>query len=93
MSYGVPARLAYVISEDQQEGPPVVFVMPLPDGPPQALEGSAALIWIVAAEGEDDVPAAVAEAVARPIAEIGEEVRSYLDHLVDTGLLVSARDR
>ena len=92
MTYGIPARLAYVIRDGEQDAAPLVYVMPLPGGLPQVLEGSAALIWIFAAEGDADVSAAVAEAVGRPTTEIAGEVLSYLDHLVETGLLVSDRD-
>ena len=91
MRYSIPARLAHVIRGNLQDGGPVVFVMQLPDGPPRVLEGSAALIWIIAADGNANVPAAVAEAVGRPTADIADEVRTYLDHLLETGLLESGR--
>ena len=61
--------------------------MQLPDGPPLVLHDSAALIWLVAAEGSSDVPTLVAEAVGRPVEEVAAEVDDYLRDLVDRGLL------
>jgi hypothetical protein len=51
------------------------------------LEGSAALIWTVAADGEEDVSGVVAEAFGQPAAEIADDVETYLTYLVDIGLL------
>lgn len=67
--------------------PAAVFLMQLPDGPPLVLRDSAALIWIVAAEGSTDVQGQVAEAVGRSVEELADEVGAYLDELVDRGLL------
>ena len=87
MSYGIPARLAYVVSDQTQDDVEEVYLMALPDGPPQVLEGSAALIWMIAAEGAEDVAEEVAQVVGRPVTEIAHEVRSYLSYLVETGFL------
>lgn len=87
MNYRIPSRLAHVVVDDTQSDPVTVFLMDLPDGPPLVLRDSAALIWIVAADGSTDVPGQVAEAVGRPVEELAEEVGDYLDELVGRGLL------
>ncbi|MFW5471862.1 PqqD family protein [Knoellia sp. CPCC 206450] len=87
-AYSVPERVAHV--ERDADGLPQVFLMRLPDGPPVALEGTAALIWTFAAEGEADVATAVAKAVGLPREEIADDVEAYLVHLVETGLLTCA---
>lgn len=84
-AYSVPERVAHV--ERDADGLPQVFLMRLPDGPPVALEGTAALIWTFAAEGEADVAAAVARAVELPREEIADDVEAYLVRLVESGLL------
>ena len=87
MSYHIPARLGYVVNDQAPDDALEVYVMPLPDGPPQVLEGSAAVIWMVAADGEEDVAEEVAQVVGRPVTEIADEVRSYLNYLVEAGFL------
>ena len=87
-AYSVPERVAHV--ERDADGLPQVFLMRLPDGQPVALEGTAALIWTFAAEGEDDVAGAVAQAVGMPREEIADDVEAYLVRLVETGLLTCA---
>ncbi|MDT0215574.1 PqqD family protein [Rothia sp. ARF10] len=84
-AYSVPERVAHV--ERDADGLPQVFLMRLPDGEPVALEGTAALIWTFAAEGETDVATAVARAVGLPREEIADDVEAYLVRLVETGLL------
>lgn len=88
MTYRVPRRLARVV-DDQSAGEPVVYLMQLPDGDPLILQGSGGLIWALAADGESDVPRAVARAVGVPVEEIVEEVGVFLADLVERGLLVS----
>ena len=85
-SYRVPSRVAYVV-EDDSEGPATVYLMTLPDGAPAVLRDSAAVIWVVAAEGEDDVAGAVAELVGMPVEEVSAEVERFLDELVQLGVL------
>jgi hypothetical protein len=83
--------VAHVVPEAREGDDLVVFLMSLPNAPVQVLQGSAALIWIVAVEGGDDVPTAIAEVTGRPIDEIGDAVRFYLNDLVERGLLVAGR--
>lgn len=89
MTYRVPERLAWVIPERRDDEPLVVYLMPLPDGPPLVLRESAGLIWALAADGEADVPAAVAELVGRTLAEVGPTTEAFLADLVARGLLVA----
>ena len=88
MRYTVPARLAHVVLESAGEDELTVFLMPLPDGPPVALKATAALIWLFASEGAEDVASVVAEHTDCSIDEIGDHVRSYLCDLVDRGQLI-----
>ena len=86
-SYAVPARVAFVVSRTE---PTQVFLMPLPDGPPFVLKDTAAMIWVLAADGETDVPTAVGEVVDLPRDQVAADVESYLDDLVAKGLLQQA---
>ena len=86
-TYRVPGRVAHVIPDDEADPPMKVFVMQLPDGPPVVLQDSAAWIWLLAAEGEENVVGAVAEMAGRPRDEIAADVTSFLDELVAQGLL------
>ena len=86
MRYLIPARLAYVVDDRTAESPDV-YLMQLPDGEPLVLQGSGGAIWALAADGVDDVPAALADAVGRPVAEIVDDVNSFLGELVTRGLL------
>lgn len=91
MSYRVPARLAWIASEGRPgESGPLVYLLQLPDGEPQVLHGSAALIWIVAAEGDADVPCGVAELTGAPVDEVRDPTEDYLRRLVTDGLLEGA---
>ncbi|WP_404381887.1 PqqD family protein [Knoellia locipacati] len=89
-AYSVPDRVAHV--QRDEDGLPQVFLMRLPDGPPVALEGTAALIWMFAVDGVDDVAAAVAGCVGEKREVIAEDVEAYLVKLVETGLLAASRD-
>lgn len=89
-AYSVPKRVAHV--ERAENGLPQVFLMRLPDGPPVALEGTAALIWTLAVEREEDVAGAVAEVTGVDRADIADDVEAYLVTLVETGLLDASRD-
>ena len=87
IAYRIPPRLAHVVPDGGDRLPSAVFLMRLPDGPPVVLHDSAAWIWLVAADGEPDVAAAVAELVGRPAAEMADEVNHFLDDLVGRGLI------
>ena len=60
MKYRIPPRLGYVV-DDRTGQSPVVYLMRLPDGDPLVLRGSGGVIWALAADGVDDVPAALAD--------------------------------
>lgn len=61
----------------------------VPDGPPMALHGSSAVIWLCALQGGDaqDVVAAVVEATGGDHALVAGPVTDFLDELVARGLL------
>ena len=85
--YGVPELVAHVVPDGEPHLPDTVFLMQLPDGSPQALRNSAAWIWLLAAEGEPDVAAAVAPLVGRARQEVAPDVEAFLADLVSRGLL------
>jgi len=87
MRYRIPHRLGWVVVPPKGEQPVAVYLMPLPDGDPHALFESAALIWTLAADGEADVAASLAELLSTPETELRDEVEDYLAHLVAAGLL------
>lgn len=93
-AYRVPQRLAHVVSgdgpappNDDPALPDVVFLMPLPDGAPQVLHGSAAWIWLLAVAGESDVASSIAVLVGLGVDEVAAGVENFLVELVDRGLL------
>jgi hypothetical protein len=86
-AFRVPARVAHVVTDDESVTPGAVYLMTLPDGPPVVLRDSAALIWMVAADGEDDVVTVVADLVELPPEEVSADVERFLDELVDLGVL------
>ena len=85
--YRVPERVAHVVPDGEPELPDTLFLMQLPDGTPQVLQGSAAWIWLLAAEGGSDVGAAVAHLVGLAEQEVAADVEAYLADLVSRGLL------
>lgn len=87
MGYRIPPRVAHVVPDETGDPPSSVFLMPLPDGPPLVLYESAAWIWWLAADGEDDVASAVAELVGLPREDLVGDVTRCLDDLVERGLL------
>jgi hypothetical protein len=71
------------------DGPGLVFLANLPDGPIVVLEGVAALIYRVLADGtSDDWVAAVADAVGESRDEVAPAVEAFVDDLLARGLLV-----
>ena len=85
----VPSRVAYVVADGHRAHgePPTVFLMQVPDGAPVVLHGTAALIWLLASDGEEDVATAVADVVGLDRASVAPDVRRFLDDLVDRGLV------
>lgn len=87
MTYRIPARLGHVTLPPAEGRPVSVYLMQLPDGDALALQETSALIWSIAAEGEPDVPGALAELLDVPVEAIAEETRAHLGFLVSQGLL------
>lgn len=90
MPYDVPTRLAFVVPDDVET--PQVFLMPLPDGPPVVLHDISAVIWVLAADGEADVAAAVGEVVGVSPDEVEGDVAQHLEELVAKRLLTPRSD-
>ncbi|MFC7489209.1 MULTISPECIES: hypothetical protein [unclassified Knoellia] len=89
-TYHLPPRLAVVIPEDVDAQ--LVYLMRAPDGPPVVLQDVSAVIWLLAADGEDDVAAAVGEVVGRDRGQVETEVEKLLDDLIVRGLLTIRND-
>ncbi len=89
-AYRIPNRVAHVVPDGEPDLPEALFLMQLPDGPPQVLHGPAAWIWLVAADGEPDVADAVAHLAGRPRQEVAADVEQFLADLVSRGLLEEA---
>ncbi len=66
----------------------VVHLVRVPDGEILVLEGSAALIWLLAVQdGAESLPRRVAELAGRPEAEVAADVQGFVADLVARGLL------
>lgn len=91
MSYRIPKRLGWVVLPPSDTDPVAAYLMPLPDGDPHALRGTAALIWTLAAEGETDVAGSLAELLDEPRVDVQEHVEEFLAELVESGLLEETR--
>lgn len=91
MGYAIPDRLGWVVLPPDGEEKVAAYVMPLPDGDPRALHGTAALIWVLAADGDADVAAELAALLEVDVAEVREHVEEYLAELVASGLLEVTR--
>lgn len=88
MTYRRPARVGYeVMPPASDNDATTLYLMHLPDGDPMMLTGSAALIWVLAAEGEADVPAALASLLGEERPSIAAEVDAYVRLLVEQGWL------
>jgi hypothetical protein len=87
--YVRPADVAMVVEDLDDEDGVVVYLAPLPDGPVQVLNGVGSLIWMEAtATGTPaDVVERVAARVDRSPDAIRAEVDSFMEHLVEAGLL------
>ncbi len=86
-AYRVPSRVAYVVVEEDSPSAGTIYLMALPDGQPAVLRGSGAVIWTVAAEGEEDVAGTVAELVGMTVEEVSADVERFIDELVTLGVL------
>ena len=85
--YRVPERVAHVVPDGEPDVPDTVFLMRLPDGTPQLLRDSAAWVWVLASDGERDVPAAVAQLLGVTKQEVAADVEVFIADLVGGGLL------
>ena len=68
-------------------GDGTLFVMPLPDGPPRALNGSAEVIWEVAVSGSGQIVEEVAEAFEVAPDAIAADVEVALVSFCRLGLI------
>lgn len=86
-----PARHVGVIERDD-----TVFLARLPHGPVIRLDGAAAVIWAAACSTEGAAGSTVAERVEpyvdRPLAEIADEVASFIESLIAQQLLEPVPD-
>jgi hypothetical protein len=83
-------RVAWLDLADRGED--ALYVSTLPDGPPMVLRATAALIFLVAAEGGtvDEIVAGVAAEAGQQVDAIRDDVLGFLDDLVRLGLLTRA---
>jgi hypothetical protein len=88
--FGLPRRVAFVVRDDSDA--PEVFLMQVPDGPPVVLRDTSALIWILAADGEDDVVGAVSRTVGVGRDRLEDHVVDHLQELVVRGFLDARSD-
>ncbi|MDO4718452.1 MAG: hypothetical protein Q4B08_12935 [Propionibacteriaceae bacterium] len=83
MTYSVPPHLGHVIDEEADR----VYLMVLPDGDPQVLQGTAYAIWCAAISGTDPV-AAVTEAFPdEPYDLVSTQTIEFIDQLIAAGYL------
>jgi len=80
--YALPPDLAVA-----RAGDGTLFVMPLPNGPPQALNGSAEVIWEVAVSGSAQIVEEVAEAFEVAPDAIAADVEAALRSFSQLGLI------
>jgi len=64
-----------------------LYLTVVPDGRTVLLKDTARLIWLVAADGTDDVVREVAALVDLPVEEVSGEITTFLEDLTDRGLL------
>ena len=86
-TYRIPPRLAHVVPDGQPDPADTVFLMKLPDGVPVILRDSAAWIWLLAADGENDVAGALKDLLGLHRGDVADDVTNFLFDLVDGGLL------
>lgn len=82
-------RVSDRVGVTEEEG--VVFVARLPDGPILELGGTAALVWRRAFDGpREQIADRVSQDAGTDPAEIRDEVNSFVETLIELGLLVTA---
>lgn len=86
-TYAAAPGVAWTQDTDEWDLPRV-FVAPLPHGPISVLPVEAALIWLAAVEGAEDVVAEVARLASEPVESVRGDVEAMLGLLVAQGLLV-----
>ncbi len=90
MSYRRPERVAAVVLPPSDERPVTAYLLHLPDGEPMMLTETAALIWVLASEGDADVAASMADLVGEPVEDIRDAVEEHLVSLLRQGFLEDA---
>ena len=85
--YRVPDNIAWVDGADFDMAEELYLTV-VPEGRTVLLKDTARLIWLVAADGGEDVVAEVADIVGRPPAEIEGDVQQFLADVRARGLLV-----
>lgn len=80
--YALPPDLAVARAVDG-----TLFVMPLPDGPPRALNGSADVIWEVAVSGSEQIVQDVADAYEVEPEVVAGDVEDSLRSFVELGIV------
>lgn len=91
-AYHLAPRVGWVDGSDEQGDGGICYLAPLPDGPPLVLRDSAAAIWVEARVGgtADEIAGRVAERFGLESDEIGDDVATFLEELVELGVLSSA---
>lgn len=96
MRYRVPRRVAHLVTEsdvaDSGSDALRVSLLSLPDGVPLALTETAALIWVIAAEGSENVVEDVARNAHQPVEAVRNDVEAFLRDLVGRRLLEPHHD-
>ena len=82
----VPDNIAWVDGADFGMAEELYFTV-VPDGRTVLLKDTARLIWLVAADGTDDVVREVADLVDLPAEEVSGEITTFLEDLTARGLL------
>ena len=80
--YALPPDVAVARASDG-----TLFVMPLPDGPPRALNGSAEVIWEVAVSGSGQIVEEVASAYGVEPGVVAADVEVALGSFSRLGLI------
>lgn len=92
MRYSVPDRLGFVYGNEQTASSGAIYLMPLPDGVPVVLTGTAALIWETAVTAESLTDArelADVLTAGRATEQIVSDTLDFLAQLVAEGLLAA----